>query len=124
MTGCVVAAIGCCAVFRCGLAAWFWVSGLWKGWKTWRRPTLPCLGTQYHGRWGFSRPSSGWDRVRAPREDHQVVQPFRSRQFSVVSIQTESQTGWGRAVLVLLRADDLRMISMHGVPAFLSSLVF
>src|SRR6185312_10869282 len=43
-------------------------------WKTWRRPTLPCLETQYHGRWGFSRPSSGWDRVRAPRQSHQVVQ--------------------------------------------------
>ena len=44
------------------------------GWKTWRRPTLPCLETQYHGRWGFSRPSSGWDRVQAPRQSHQVVQ--------------------------------------------------
>jgi hypothetical protein len=33
------------------------------GWRTWRRPTLPCLKTQYHGRWGFSRPSSRWDRV-------------------------------------------------------------
>ena len=43
-------------------------------WKTWRRPTLPCLETQYHGRWGFSRPSSGWDRVRAPRQSHQVIQ--------------------------------------------------
>src|SRR5215469_5752331 len=49
------------------------------GWRTWRRPTLPCLETQYHGRWGFSRPSSGWDRVRAPRQSHQVVQPIRSR---------------------------------------------
>src|ERR1700678_2662094 len=47
------------------------------GWKTWRRPTLPCLETQYHGRWGFSRPSSGWDRVRAPRDNHQVVQPIQ-----------------------------------------------
>ena len=37
------------------------------GWKTWRRPTLPRLEAQYHGRWGVSRPSSGWDRVRAPR---------------------------------------------------------
>ena len=43
-------------------------------WKTWRRPTLPCLEAQYHGRWGFSRPSSGWDRVRAPRQSHQVIQ--------------------------------------------------
>jgi hypothetical protein len=41
---------------------------------TWRRPTLPCLEAQYHGRWGFSRPSSGWDRVGDPRHDHQVVQ--------------------------------------------------
>ena len=49
------------------------------GWRTWRRPTLPCLETQYHGRWGFSRPSSGWDRVHAPRQSHQVVQPIRSR---------------------------------------------
>src|SRR3954468_22799275 len=49
------------------------------GWKTWRRPTLPRLGTQYHGRWGFSRPSSGWDRVRAPRQSHQVIQPIRDR---------------------------------------------
>jgi len=30
---------------------------------TWRRPTLPRLEPQYHWRWGFSRPSSGWDRV-------------------------------------------------------------
>ena len=49
------------------------------GWKTWQRPTLPRLGTQYHGRWGFSRPSSGWDRVQAPRQSHQVVQPIRNR---------------------------------------------
>ena len=33
---------------------------------TWRRPTLPRLETQYHGRGGFSRPSSGWDRVLGP----------------------------------------------------------
>ena len=48
--------------------------GLGVGWRTWRRPTLPRLETQYHGRWGFSRPSSGWDRVRSPRQSHQVVQ--------------------------------------------------
>ena len=57
-------------------------------WKTWRRPTLPWLEPQYHGRWGFSRPSSGWDRVRAPRQSHQVVQAIRfSYQWSVVSGQ-------------------------------------
>ena len=54
------------------------VMGRSVGWKTWRRPTLPCLEAQYHGRWGFSRPSSGWDRVRAPRQSHQVVQPADS----------------------------------------------
>ena len=51
------------------------VEGIRVDWKTWRRPTLPCLEAQYHGRWGFSRPSSGWDRVRSPRQSHQVVQP-------------------------------------------------
>ena len=59
----------------------------WRGcgmdWKTWRRPTLPCLKTQYHGRWGFSRPSSGRDRVRAPRQSHQVVRSIH--QSSVCS---------------------------------------
>ena len=37
-----------------------------RPWKAWRRPTLPRLETQYHRRWGFSRPSSGWDRVLGP----------------------------------------------------------
>ena len=43
-----------------------WLTG-GDGWWTWRRPTLPRLGTQYHGRGGVSRPSSGWDRVGHPR---------------------------------------------------------
>ena len=34
--------------------------------RAWRRPTLPHLGVQYHWRGGFSRPSSGWDRVFGP----------------------------------------------------------
>jgi hypothetical protein len=46
-----------------------------SGWKTWQRPTLPRLETEYHWRGGFSRPSSGWDRVRTPRYGHQVVEP-------------------------------------------------
>ena len=79
----------------CGLSDRFWRVVVRKGWKTWRRPTLPCLRTQYHGRWGFSRPSSGWDRVRAPREDHQVVQPIHSRRSSIVSCRTEGQASWG-----------------------------
>ena len=47
-----------------------------QGWRIWRRPTLPRLKTQYHWRGGFSRPSSGWDRVQAPRYDHQIGQPY------------------------------------------------
>ena len=31
--------------------------------QAWQRPTLPRLETEYHWRWGVSRPSSGWDRV-------------------------------------------------------------
>ena len=41
--------------------------------RVWRRPTFPCLGAQYHGRWWFSRPSSGWDRVLSRRHGHQTV---------------------------------------------------
>ena len=40
-----------------------------------RRPTLPQLGLQYHGRWGVSRPSSGWDRVLRPRDGHRATGP-------------------------------------------------
>ena len=40
-----------------------------------RRPTLPCLEAQYHGRWGVSRPSSGWDRVCPPRDGHRATGP-------------------------------------------------
>ena len=41
-------------------------------WQTWQRPTLPRLETEYHRRWGVSRPSSEWDRVQPPRYNHQV----------------------------------------------------
>ena len=41
-------------------------------WQTWQRPTLPRLKTEYHRRWGVSRPSSEWDRVQPPRNYHQV----------------------------------------------------
>jgi hypothetical protein len=41
-------------------------------WQTWQRPTLPRLKTKYHRRWGVSRPSSEWDRVQPPRNNHQV----------------------------------------------------
>ncbi len=46
-----------------------------SGMVAWRRPTLPRLETQYHGRWGVSRPSSGWDRVCHPRDDHRATAP-------------------------------------------------
>jgi hypothetical protein len=82
-------------------------------WKTWQRPTLPWLEPQYHGRWGFSRPSSGWDRVQAPRHRHQIVQsmlPIFSYQSSIVRTT--------RFRCNLPRATQLRIISMHGRPAF------
>jgi hypothetical protein len=47
-------------------------SGIWRRvergrrLRAWRRPTLPHLEVQYHWRRGFSRPSSGWDRVFGP----------------------------------------------------------
>ena len=40
-----------------------------------RRPTLPHLEMQYHGRSGVSRPSSGWDRVYQPRDGHRATGP-------------------------------------------------
>jgi hypothetical protein len=91
----------------------------WVGWKTWRRPTLPRLETQYHGRWGFSRPSSGWDRVGGPRHGHQVIQPtpwFRSR------LIVGRETPWRGALQVLAGFCDVSvwsavwMIAAHGGP--------
>ena len=66
---------------------------------TWRRPTLPRLGTQYHGRWGISRPSSGWDRVRRPRQSHQVVQP-RGRCDRDDAIGTMRSDRYGRSASI------------------------
>jgi hypothetical protein len=97
-------------------------------WKTWRRPTLPCLEAQYHGRWGFSRPSSGWDRVRAPRHGHQVVQStpganpchFGARHWGL----SRRWRFWCDLCAVLAppgacRRRSLGMISMHGAcPGF------
>ncbi len=45
--------------------------------QTWQRPTLPRLKTKYHWRWGVSRPSSEWDRVQPPRQNHQVGEVVR-----------------------------------------------
>jgi hypothetical protein len=59
---------GCSTPRRCG-----GVCG--SGLAARRRPTLPQLGLQYHGRWGVSRPSSGWDRVLRPRDGHRATGP-------------------------------------------------
>ena len=54
------------------------VAGLFEGadeccvLQTWQRPTLPRLETKYHWRWGVSRPCSERERVRPPRNNHQV----------------------------------------------------
>ena len=45
--------------------------------QTWQRPTLPRLETEYHQRWGVSRPSSEWDRVQPPRHSHQVSETVK-----------------------------------------------
>jgi hypothetical protein len=54
--GGVVCGLALCARLVCAY-------GGMRAWRTWRRPTVPRLEPQYHGRWGVSRPSSGWDRV-------------------------------------------------------------
>jgi hypothetical protein len=46
--------------------------------RTRRRPALPRLGTQYHGRGGVSRPSSGRDRVGHPRCGRRVGRASRT----------------------------------------------
>ena len=51
----------------------------------WQRPTLPRLETKYHRRRGFSRPSSGWDRVFAPRHDHQAGEARNIWNMTVMS---------------------------------------
>ncbi len=61
-------------------AAFLYTGDRGSCWVARRRPTLPQLELQYHGRWGVSRPSSGWDRVYHPRDDHRA---------------TEQDPGWG-----------------------------
>lgn len=50
--------------------------------QTWQRPTLPRLKTEYHWRWGVSRPCSEWERVQPPRNNHQVGKTQRMTMFS------------------------------------------
>ena len=47
------------------------------GWKTRRRPTLPCLKTKYHRRRQVSLLSSGWDQVVPGRYGHRAVETQR-----------------------------------------------
>jgi hypothetical protein len=54
--------------------------------RTRRRPALPRLGTQYHGRGGVSRPSSGRGRVGHPRCGRRVGRASRGR---------PAGAGWG-----------------------------
>ena len=81
--------------------------------RTWRRPTFPHLRMQYHRRWGFSRPSSGWDRVRTPRHGHQVTPATPGRRpggAGQVLVR-------GGAACVRRRAScpgTARMIAVHG----------
>lgn len=49
--------------------------------QTWQRPTLPRLETEYHWRRGVSRPCSEWERVRPPRNDHQVSEAQHLRSW-------------------------------------------
>ena len=50
-----------------------WVIAVISVVVVWRRPTLPHLEVKYHGRWGVSRPCSGWERVLQPRDGHQTT---------------------------------------------------
>ena len=49
--------------------------------NAWRRPTLPCLKTQYHRRYLVSRPSSRWDRVGHRCHDHQAMKQAGGTRF-------------------------------------------
>src|ERR1700744_1546718 len=92
--------VGSCVSRACGVPAD--LDMCWVDWKTWRRPTLPRLRTQYHGRWGFSRPSSGWDRVQAPRQSHQVIQPIRIGLNSGSGLSPGTDPG----ICYVLRSED------------------
>ena len=66
-----------------------------SGRRAWRRPTLPRLVTQYHGRWGVSRPSSGWGRVGHPRHGRQAVRADRAAK-GPSSCSSARFWAWGR----------------------------
>jgi hypothetical protein len=92
----------------------------------WRRPTLPRLETQYHGRWGVSRPCSGWERVYQPRDGHQATgpDPLMDEMVSVVCVTCFGAVrgGWRTIHAVVLRDREfywaIRIARLRGLPRF------
>jgi hypothetical protein len=82
----------------------------------WRRPTLPCLEAQYHGRCGVSRPSSEWDRVGHPRHDHQANKtsgaPARSVQGGAAGGAVLTGNRHGQAAEVRDQISEVRSESL------------
>ena len=69
------------------------VVGVGSGVVARRRPTLPHLEVQYHGRRGVSRPSSGWDRVYQPCDDHRATRPDPRNGNGCVGGESEARLG-------------------------------
>src|ERR1700730_8123352 len=76
------------------------------GMRAWRRPTLPHLGVQYHRRRGFSRPSSGWDRVFGPSlwPPGRQSCPRESGDLLSHDVRKEEVSGWAACGLGLAAA--------------------
>ena len=64
--------------------------------RSWRRPALPRLEPEYHGRWRVSRPSSGWDRVGPRRFCRQ--DGIRQCQWSVFRGQIAGAGGFAHGL--------------------------
>jgi hypothetical protein len=72
--------------------------------RAWRRPTLPQVGLQYHGRTRVSRPSSEWGRVGHLGCDHQAFRSGTERQawiFWILGVPLSFARA-GRAMHVLV----------------------
>ena len=122
---------GCSApLLCCGLSGALVVKRfVFCPWRAWRRPTLPRLKTQYHRRWGVSRPSSGWDRVGPPCYDHQACEgqkgfDLEGHEESAVGFRTvwSGYRAWGALRLLAgLRSSADRAIStgrLRALPRF------
>jgi hypothetical protein len=72
-----------------------------------RRPTLPRLEAKYHGRWGVSRPSSGWDRVYQPRDGHRATEPDLSLSTDAIWM-VMCRVFWSECGLMLRAVSILR----------------